>query len=86
MPRIPAAMSWLCPSHPTGSLTAGDTVIAAIFALLALGPRGAFVTLALKEPSLAFTDLGTPGGDPCLAGLQKPQEGKERTEGPVLGA
>lgn len=51
--------------------SAGDTVTAAIFAFLALGPRGAFVTLALKEPSLACTDLGTPRGDPCLAGLNE---------------
>lgn len=69
MPRIPPGMSWLCPSHPTGSLTAGDTVTAAIFAFLTLGPRGTFVTLALKDPSLAYTDLGTPRVDPCLAGL-----------------
>lgn len=38
VPRIPPATSCFCPSRPTGSLTVGDTVTAAVFIFFALGP------------------------------------------------
>ena len=65
------------PLHlPHSALTYFDTGAAAIFTVLAPSPRGTLEILALNGPSSADTALGTATGEPALAFLQKPCEGK----------